>query len=463
MIRLTHEGIRQRVILIMVVVLYVFAFNWTYRAYINPMFAYYGLGYLPPPLRYQVISWALCVIPALWMPMQLFRPSLLLFYLQYFMLYMPATFVVYHYNMPQIERADALSLVVFMFIGLSVMQSVYYLPLVRIRAGKFKVGEFWVMSAAVLVLALAYLLAVFGPQAHFTNIANADMTNAYRDQYGDTASQSLLGSRFTGYMTLWIQNVLLTVIIAAGLFSKRYWMTAAGLFTFVFFFAVQGTKTSALSPLAPILVYAWVKKTSKGDASKLALGLTALLMTVVPLTLVGMTTAAKWLVVLFHFRSITSMSLVLCQYFTFFQHNPLTHMAHLMGSSLVMTDPYPQGSTQIPFMVADYIYGVRFCDNAGMWAWDGIGGFGLAGIVLVSAMFACVLWILDCVSVRLKPAFVAVALALIAGVFLNTNIQLTFVSQGLAALIILLALLPDRGLLHHAFRTHGLDTGTKEQ
>src|SRR5882757_6806877 len=123
--------------LVLVVALYVVIFNLTYRDLIAPVFEFWGLGYRHPPGIYLLISATLCLVPALWMPVRFSRPSLALFYVQYFLIFIPASFIVYYSVRPELTEHDSFLLVLYMFVGISLIQIAYLIPVRTVHVSRF--------------------------------------------------------------------------------------------------------------------------------------------------------------------------------------------------------------------------------------------------------------------------------------------------------------------------------------
>ena len=115
-------ALRGRIRLILAVIGYVIVFNLAYRSLVVPTFESWGLGYHHvSPLVFWT-SAIVSVIPAMWMPVEFSRPSLLLFYVQYFLIFIPATFIAPQSMRPELSENDALSLVLAMFVGISTLR-----------------------------------------------------------------------------------------------------------------------------------------------------------------------------------------------------------------------------------------------------------------------------------------------------------------------------------------------------
>jgi hypothetical protein len=80
--------------------------------------------------------------------------------------------------------------------------------------------------------------------------------------------------------------------------------------------------------------------------------------------------------------------------------------------------------------------------TAHFWATDGIGGFGLPGIILVSVFCALVFWALDSLSRRHDPRLVALVTTYAAYNLANISIFTSLLSGGFSLLLALIYLMP---------------------
>src|SRR4051812_15695542 len=162
-----------RIALIVAVGCYVGIYNLAYRDLVAPVFAFWGLGYGPLAPEYFWTSVVLCIVPALWMPVRFNRPSLFLFYVQYFLIYIPGSFIVYQSILPKLPVHDALVLQLTMFVGLSIIQLAYLVKAPPLRAFRISSGLLWFMVGGGGFVMFAFLAITLRDNfqiANFTEI-----------------------------------------------------------------------------------------------------------------------------------------------------------------------------------------------------------------------------------------------------------------------------------------------------
>src|SRR5438445_5093278 len=81
---------RQRILLICGIAAYIACFQWMYVNYLYPTWESFGFDYNPPTTKYMVLAWILSLLPSLWMPIKLTRPSQLAYWVLYLVTIIPS-------------------------------------------------------------------------------------------------------------------------------------------------------------------------------------------------------------------------------------------------------------------------------------------------------------------------------------------------------------------------------------
>lgn len=433
---------KHRILFILSVILYVVVFNWTYKQFIVPTYDHWGLSYNLPASGYLLLSWVVSLIPALWMPIEFKRPSLLLFYIQYVVLFIPSVFVLYHSSKPILPPETVLWLVLLMFAGLSIIQCIYFLPILRFQ--RIRVRYFWMLFVLSIAALLGYVLLKLGANFRLTNLKDI-----YEVRSAMSEMASATGARLGFYAQTWLAGFFLPFCFAVGAFAKRRLIIVFVAISYLFLFGVGGSKTTLFAMGYITFVYLWLTRSRKYVTSVFVLCLSVLLAVPGLLGAFLPPIITKWYIAIVHFRTFTIPSLLIAQYYEFFQNNPLTYMSHVNGVNLLVHYPYEKAYSLI---IGEYFYGGANA-NAGLWAGDGLAGFGPQGIVFMSLVCAMVFYLLDCLSRSYDPRFVAVGITFSATSFMNAPLSTTLLSGGLGFFMMVLLVLPSKGLLKVAFKT----------
>jgi len=428
----------QRASLVVCILAYVKCFQWMYVEYLYPTWGYFGFDYNPPGTGYLALAWVLSVAPSLWMPMRLARPSQLAYWVLYITVIIPSMFVPMYAGMNPVTEIFLLMLTLFM--GFAIAGSSYLLPLFHVGLPKIPKPLFWMVLATVAILMTVWLLIVF--RGHL-QLVSFGVVYEVREAANDVAEGSLVN-----YAFMLLTGAINPFLMGYGLYFKRRWLFVAGALGQVLIYSVGGTKGSILSVVFILGIHLMLKLRKVPFALVLAsISFLILAGTTFSTQLTGTGDVSFFsgivqFVILMRMLSING--LLTAQYFDFFQHNPLTHLSHIHGVNWFVHYPY---SNPVGQEIGLAYAGTTDLDaTAHFWATDGIGGFGLVGVLLVSVVCALVFWILDSVSRRHDPRLVAVVTAYAAYNLANISIFTSLLSGGLTLLIFVLYVMPKAGL-----------------
>lgn len=427
--------------------LYTAAFHLTYRDLVVPQQASWGAGYRSLPDSVLVFIYVACILPSTWMPLRFVRPSLILFYVQYYLVFVPVAFIVFYLQLPQLSTGQAIALVVWSEAGLAVLQAGYLLPLPRIRRVRLSPPLAWATLAGFGIGALAYVVLTLRSNLHLVGLAQVYDVRA---ALADMLTQQ--GSRLVVYVEGWVANVVLPLAFALAIHARRRGWAAAVLSGYIFVFGVSGQKIALMAVLYLPAFYLLLRTRRTSVPGVLAATLALVLLSGYPVVALAPPVVSLWYVALLHFRTFTIQGINFGQYYAFFLDHPVTHFAHLAGVRWFVNYPYP---TDIPYVLGDYFYNVPVGNNSGMWAADAIAGVGAWGIPLVSAVAVLVFWIVDACAQGVDPRFAGLAIAYISATFANVSLGTTLVSGGLGLACVVFLLLPDRGCFADHYRRNG--------
>lgn len=425
---------RPRLYLVAAVAIYVAMFNATYYALVVPVFGGWGFGATSPPAFYFFTSVALSLIPALWMPVEFSRPSLLLFYIQYFLIFIPSSFIVYTSVRPELPEHDALTIVLAMFAGLCLIQAAYLFPARPIRALRLTPEAFWLSFVIIASAMIIYLALILGGGFRIVGFQDVYIL---RSEMGEIIAAT--GSRFGLYAQSLLSALVLPLLFATGMASRKPWVIVPVAAGYLFLFGIGGAKSTALAiiylPLAAILLSRSPRRIPiyfvAGLTLALSLGYLSKALLPPPMHLAY--------TAIVHFRLFTVPPLTMPQYFEFFQTHPLTHLSHVTGFNWLIDYPY---DLDIPYTIGAYFYGGPVGLNSGFWAGDGITAFGIWGIPIMSVVCASVFWLLDSASAEFDPTFVGLTLTFCTVFFGNVSLFTTLITGGLAAMMLLFLVAP---------------------
>ena len=423
---------------------YVATLNWTYATLVAPRYVDWGLSLDHPPMWHFIFCCVISVIPSLWLPVGLTRPSQILFLVQYFVLFIPTTFIAYYSIKPSLSIGEAVQLNLMMFAGLSVIQAAYLVPVVRVRTFKMSAPAVSASLAAGFLLLMCYLALAF--REVFRLVGFEDI---YEVRTAMAAAAARAGTRLGLYAQTWFAGFFLPLFFSMGAFARKRWLMLVAGAGYVFLFGVTGNRTAVAAVILLPLLYGWSVWRPRNAAAVFGLGVSALLAFGSVLATLPFPSVEKWYVATVNFRTFAVPQLALIQHYAFFETHPLTHMSHVTLVNAFVRYPY---HTDVGSVIGEYYYGGTLQENTGMWAGDGLAGFGLPGILVMSGVCSLLFWIIDCVAEGFDVRFVVVALGFIAMSFANVSLFTTILSGGLALLLGTLAVIPDAGAFRQVMR-----------
>lgn len=428
---------KSRLLFVGSICLYILILNSTYRMLVTPRYEYYGLSLRTLDFNYLLMSWVVCLIPALWFPIAFQRPSQLILILMYLSIYIPAAFIMYHSRLPVLPPERILGLILTLFLGLSIMQFSHKLPLIPIKGlpipkQLFSYG-FGVFCAGLIV----YLLITELPHIRFT----LDFTEIYELRSATDERWEQGGGAFGSYAIYWLGSFSFPFLYSFGRIIRRRSLTLVGLLGPVALYTVLQFKALLFAPILLVTIDLLLKKKQTLFTTVFTFMLTGLLILCILLNLLFPGEFADLIIGLVPFRMFSVPAQLMLQYYDFFENHQQTYFSHVRGVSLIMQYPYPYA---LPEVIAVAYYGVGKGANASMWAMDGLAGFGLIGIIVVSIICCGLFWVFDCLAALHDTRLTGVAVSYIALLLTSASLFTTFFSGGLLFLMLTLSVLPKQ-------------------
>lgn len=424
---------KKRLLLLLSIVGYVAFFQWMYVNYLYPFWGYFGFDYNPPGRGYIVLAWFLSVIPSLWMPADLSRPSQLAYWVLYVAVTIPSMFVPLYVGLN--PPNEIVYLLLALFAGLAIAGSSYLLPLFQIRPPRVSPRLFW-LSVGCLTAGLSlWMIIVF---RHHLQIVSFQDVYEVRNAANDVGEGTQVDYAFT-----LLTGAMYPFLMGWGLYRKHRWVFLTGALGQVLVYSIEGTKGSVSSILFVLVFYFLLRAGRKGFALKMAWAALAFVAVLCfSLVLAGYDPGPLHTTLLFVvlMRTLSVNGLLTAQYYKFFQHNPLTYFSHIKGVNWILAYPYKYAIGQEIGLA--YVGSTNLDATAHFWATDGIGGLGLPGVLLMSFLCAGVFWILDSASQKHDPRLAALVTTYAAFELANISLFTSLCSGGLALMILLLYLMP---------------------
>ena len=417
-----------------VVLLFCAGFNFAYINWVSPTWSYLGLTYKSPNLPLIVLGYALALLICAVSPKTIVRPSQVIYWFCVFAVYIPGLFIPLYL---QLENGfDLLLLQLSLAGGMLLIALFYRLPRFTVRAYPVDSRLFWLLFC---ILYLACNLAIVYTFKGMMHVASFDDVYSVRTP----AKQLLEASPGIAYISQFLATVMNPLLMGYGLAFRRRSLFILGTMGEVLLYSTAAVKLQMAAPIVVLLFYFSLKKDRGGWVSKVAMvfaGMFFVLTTVAIGVQPGPLFNIAFLMLV---RVFTIPGAEMGEYQHFFHNMPHTYLAHVGVISRFLPNPYelPMGEEVSSFYGLTGKYGLTNA-NASFFAMDGIGGFGLPGILLMAVLCAIVFWILDSCARDYDLKFSVPVLAMVIMSLTNVSLFTTLLGNGLIAWMLLFVLAP---------------------
>jgi hypothetical protein len=404
----------------------VVAISWAYVDTVAPNYAYEGLVANEIPLLTIAGATLLAVVPALWLPIRLTRPSEVVLWILYLFGYTPS--VLMPIFLFPADRGPVIPFELLLLVGfVSVSAMQVLLPRRWGGLPGLTTRSFDRLALVLGLASIAYLIAFLGVP---TSIPDLVQAYAVRADLA-TAEGSLPGS---GYLITWFGNVVFPLLLCLGLARRRWMWVGLGALGELLLYSQGGAKSVLFNILfAPALFVAIDRWRNRFGVAMVWGAVSVLLLT----TLVAVVTGSLWPTALYAVRLIALPGQLLAYYLDFFT----THAPYELSWSILRPFVASQYAVDPPSLIGFVYFHTAVNANANIWA-DALANFGLAGIVPFSVVLGLILWILDLVAAGRDLRIVGGTLGLAALSLANGALLTSILTYGLGLIVLLCAAMP---------------------
>jgi len=390
------------------------------------VFGFLGLRYVDPGLGWTGFSFLCAVLPALWLPIAVERPSQIAYWILYCTVIVPTMFMPYRVlDTDPYQIAVFTSLVLLSFFGLAIAT---VLPLVRIPRPDWPPLSFGNAMTAVLI---GMTLAVWYYGGFRLDLGLTDIYARRRAAREIVSQQS-----FANYLKGNVASAFQPYAFALGIVLRSGWLIGASVFAGLVVFSLEGSKTSALIPFFLVAMLPLLSR-YRGKFGVLMPALCVIL--VVAAYFSFMATRLFHIPTLTTWRLFQVKGLLSSFYFEYFS----SHQPTLLGDGILQPFVGRTYELATPRLIGEAYFGSDETNsNANIWA-SAFGDFGLIGIPFASVVAGIVFRIMDSLAANrgfLVPAFMAAFLGM---KWSDTAIDTAMLSHGVLATLILLYLMPS--------------------
>ena len=407
-------------------------FHWVYVVWMEPLFSYLGVSYeTSTPFRI-IVTYSCIVLPVLWIPDEIKRPSQFMYWITYVLTYIPMIFIPLFTGYSDV---DFLVYTLTLFSGLLLLGASYIFPLKKLEIPPFSNTIFWFTFLSIVGIFILLIVYYLGGSLKLVNIF--DSTQIYEQRLRDDVDRGPVA-----YPMNLLAGVFAPFLFAYGLAYKNKKLLVASFAVQLLIFSVGANKGFILNSGAMLGVFFLFRNSLKNVGTKILLSLSF------PLFIIGfvyqfmrddVTSEFFAFSSLIVFRTIGISTYNMPFYVDFFKDHPYTYYTHInIINKLTGAYPYKRPMGRV---LGNYFHdNPEFNMNANFWLTDGIASIGLIGIPIISLVGALVFYIFDCSGIRHSKLFVIILSAYAALVLQNVSLFTTVITGGLGFLMILLLL-----------------------
>lgn len=405
--------------------LYVITFLVVYHVVIVPVWRYAGFQSLATP-AHAACGALLAILPSFWMPIQLKRPSQILYWLLYLLVVVPVCLVPIYALQDQSSGPLVFAGCIVAMLGLAGM--IYRIPVLPLVRFQLKSYEFTAILALLSAMSYTLIIAAFG--LHFRYVALSEVY-VIRSQFEETLSQT---TPLVAYAVCWQMYVVNPLLMVMGFMSRRPFLAVAGLAGQMAIYSVSGFR-DVLFSAAFLLYLFWVMRPGKPFGIRMALSWTAIFGAAAGLDLLGISRTFSALI---QERMTGTPGLLTGYYYDFFSTHPKALLGHSIFKSIV---DYPYALEPRQMIGYVYYHDSGMSANANLWA-DAYANFGYIGILCFTLLLAAFMWLYDSSSAGRSLYGAALVIALPAFAVANSGLLTSLLTHGMGLAMVLMYLMP---------------------
>lgn len=404
--------------------LYTAVLKWAYPLVGPPI---YGPTFLyePLPAHLELMSWVLALLPAYWMPVRLFRPSVACYWLLYLLVIVPTTFI-------PMQTMDGRSEEVFLFVVaiwacFLALGALYTLPLPKFPRPHVNRHLYFLGLGALALVLVAAIAAGTGLKL------DLDLTTVYQRR---AEAREVAGARSANlYLASTLGNALAPMLFAFGLAYKRWGLIVISLVGLAAVFSLSGLKSVFFTPILMLGVWLLLRGVPRASSAVLGFGAAGL----------GLVSGLLWtlqgnlvLALLFLHRLCFTPATLSSYYWEFFSANPKV----MLSDSILAPFFEREYDKNVGPLIGEVYYQSDVMNaTTGVWA-QGFAHFGYPGIVVVTLAVALIFWLYDGLARDRGKAVATMMMALLGVFWSNVAFHTSLISNGILFTLVCLWLMP---------------------
>lgn len=416
---------RSRIVIIFLCALYsaVLWANFTFSD--SVVYAYTGLHYNPPPLAYTVLGILMAMLPALWMPVALTRPSFICYWWLYVSLLVPSMLVPFHVldaDPAQVVKLCAAMLGCFALLGAS-----HLFPAIRLRS--VTVDE-RVLYLGMLIPLIAIVVLITAQRGLNFSLSISDMVTRRL-----ATRETMLGGSLFAYAYATVRSSVVPILLARGITRNSAFWTGVGLFGAIVCFSLSAERTTFFTPLYLILLSVLVSRFRNSFGAWYLAGVTAAVLCCMSEYLLFQGSVLSTYI---SRRLLLVPSHVTACYFEYYSLHDFTYYSE----SLLKWIVEPRQALPTSYMIGETYFGSDEVNCTGnIWA-TGYSEFGFSGMLITTALLGVLFRTMDGVVTSKNFSEGCLIAGLMGMSWSEVSLFTSLLSNGVVSSIFLLSLHP---------------------
>lgn len=424
---------RTRQAIILGALAYIAILQWAYPLVMVPLFEYSGMTYQELYWTTVAIQYLLACLPALWLPVEMNKPSEYQWWILYVTVIIPSCILPYHVTfLPPREIHVFLAVTIACFWGMCRVSSFRPIRLPRILLSPRTYG---CLLGGMTVATYAWLVACHGLPSLFLPFDQVYLMRT------ELRVESL--PAFLSYL-LWWQGMAVNPLIAAiGFERRRYLLVLASCLLQVTLYSITSLRTFLCAMVFQVAFGLFILLFRRLRGPLFLYSMVASVIIAVGWNMHDNQAMAPRLLLN---RWVYNAGQLSGYYLEFFSSNPKAQMQHSSLPVLRWLFPGPYDLPIGQVIGREYFIeqsdGVYTNATAHIWA-DAFATFGYGGMVVASILAALMLWVADSICLNINPRMVLMAFCMVGMSLIGQGVQTTVLTGGLIPFILLVVLMPD--------------------
>lgn len=427
---------KPRILVIFGCIVYLATLVVLYVLVISPTYSYYTFTYTEPPWLLFVTTCVIGLLPSLWLPADITRPSQVASWLLYLFVVLPSC-IIPLFTLDRLNPLEILSISGVVVSSFVIMGFVSRLPIKRFGRHRLHSRIFWGVFGMITLVLLVQFLIGFGSRLRLVSFLEVyDLRAEFVDAIATTNS-------FIGYSISWMTYVIGPAFLALGMIRRNLLFLVLGV---VIEFLVYSAAGFRIAPMVILLVVGLIVLLRFFGSSRLGIAIVWTFVGLVVLCIaIGLIFENAYIPFLLVGRPILMPGLLTGFYYEFFSLNPKAMLGYSIFRGVFA---YPYDLLPPNLIGIAYFQNPATFANASIWA-DSYANFGFIGMYVFAALLGGVLWFFDSVTNEGNFVLSCALMGVCGFVFANSAFLTTLLTHGIWLMMALLLLVPQSVASNH--------------